>query len=236
MPRPPRAFVVGGCYHVLNRGNGRARIFRKEADFLAFVRVLAEGLRRYPVDLLCWCLMHNHWHLVLRPRRAGAISDLMRWIGVTHVRRHHQQHGTRGGGHVYQGRFKSFAIEADRHFLLVCRYVEANPRRAGLVKSAQQWRWSSLGYAAGDSAGDSPGGGPKDKPSVPLSDWPVDRPGNWVELVNQTMSKAQLDRLRRSVQRGTPFGAERWALRTARRLGLLNTIRPPGRPRKQKNQ
>ena len=224
MPRPRRAFVAGGCYHVLNRGNGRARIFRKEADFIAFLRVLVEGLRRYPVDLLCWCLMHNHWHLLLRPRRAGAVSDLMRWVGVTHVRRHHEHYRTRGGGHVYQGRFKSFAIEEDRHFLIVCRYVEANPRRAGLVDRAETWRWSSLGYTPGDGL------------VVPLSAWPVDRPGNWIELVNRTPAKTDLQRLRRSVKRGTPFGDEKWTLRTARRLGLLNTLRPVGRPRKGKNQ
>ena len=164
MPRPPRVFRAGQCYHVLNRGNGRSVIFHKEADFPAFLRVLAEGLERYPVDLLCWCLMHNHWHLVLRPRRAGAISDLMRWVGVTHVRRLHEHYDTRGGGHVYQGRFKSFPVQDDRHFLLLCRYVEANPLRAGLVKRAERWRWSSLGY--------EPTGGLE----ISTAEWPVRRP------------------------------------------------------------
>ena len=111
MPRPPRKVLAGGCYHVLNRGNGRMRIFREEGDYAAFVRVLAEGLERYPVELLCWCLMDNHWHLVVRPRTSEALGRFMGWVGVTHVRRHHQAHGTRGGGHVYQGRVKSFLIQ-----------------------------------------------------------------------------------------------------------------------------
>jgi putative transposase len=227
MPRPSRTFLVGHCYHVLNRGNGRARIFRGDGDFVAFLKVVAEGLRRYPVDLLCFCLMHNHWHLVLRPRRDGgrAISDLMRWVGVTHVRRHHAAHRTRGGGHVYQGRFKSFAIQEDRHFLVVCRYVEANPRRAGMVRRAERWRWSSLGFFAQASA---------TKPvELELAAWPVDKPADWVELVNEPMPPTQVQQLRRSVNRGTPFGEEAWALRTARRLGVMNSLRPAGRPKKR---
>src|SRR5690349_4700766 len=99
MPRPRRKVVAGGYYHVLNRGNGRARLFHKERDFAAFLAVVAEGLGRYPVDLLCYCLMGNHWHLVLRPRTPAALADLMRWVGVTHVRRHHEHYHTRGGGH-----------------------------------------------------------------------------------------------------------------------------------------
>src|SRR5688572_20918012 len=110
MPRTARAIRAGGCYHVLNRGNGRRALFRKPADYDAFARVLAEGLAAYPVDLLAWCLMPNHWHLVVRPRADDAAGRLMGWVGVTHVRRHHAHHRTRGGGHLYQGRFKSFPV------------------------------------------------------------------------------------------------------------------------------
>ena len=123
MPRPRRQIIAGGYYHVLNRGNGRMTLFHNDQDFLAFLKVLNEGLERYRVDLLCYCLMSNHWHLVLRPRRVDALADFMRWVGVTHVRRHHEHYHSRGGGHLYQGRFKSFPIQDDRHFLTVCRYV-----------------------------------------------------------------------------------------------------------------
>lgn len=224
MPRSRRHFTVGECYHVLNRGNGRSRIFHKDADYLAFLSVLAEGLKRYHVDLLCWCIMPNHWHLVLRPRRAGAISDFMRWIGVTHVRRHHEHHRTRGGGHVYQGRFKSFPVQDDSHFLVLCRYVEANARRAGIVSRAEQYRWCSLGW--------------RDVPelAIPLGDWPVDKPAHWTRVVNEILPKRELEMLRESVNRGRPFGKDNWVKETAKRLGLLNSIRPVGRPRKKENQ
>ena len=144
MPRTARAIEAGLVYHVLNRGNGRMRLFHKDEDFAAFERVLAEGLERYPFDLLTYCLMSSHWHLVLAPRTNEALGRLMGWVGVTHVRRHHEHYPTRGGGHLYQGRFKSFPVQDDVHFLTVCRYVEANALRAGLVKRAEDWPWGGL--------------------------------------------------------------------------------------------
>mgnify|MGYP005843774413 CR=1 FL=1 len=220
MARPPRKIATGGLYHVLNRGNGRMALFHKPADYDAFVGVLREGLGRYEVDLLAWCLMSNHWHLVLRPRRADALAGLMRWVGVTHVRRHHEHHHTRGGGHLYQGRFKSFPIQDDHHFLVVCRYVEANPLRAKLVRRAENWRWSSL------SRDDNPAR------RLPVAAWPVRRPVDWVEAVNERLPEPQLGELRLSVVRGRPFGAVGWVRETARTLGLTNTLRAPGRPPK----
>lgn len=219
MPRTARAVEAGLVYHVLNRGNGRLRLFRKDADFEAFERVLAEGLERYPVDLLTYCLMGNHWHLVLRPRTDESLGRLMGWIGVTHVRRHHEHYHTRGGGHLYQGRFKSFPVEEEVYFLRLCRYVEANAARAWLVKRAEDWPWCGL-YARRH------GGKP-----FTLADWPVSRPRNWVAAVNEPLAEEDLEAVRTSVHRGRPLGQATWVQSTARRLGLEFTLRNPGRPR-----
>src|SRR3974390_1697529 len=114
MPRTARATEAGMVYHVLNRGNGRMRIFHKPEDFAAFERGPAEGLRRYPLELFTYSLMPNHWHLVVRPETDKALGRWMGWVGATHVRRHHEHYHSRGGGHLYQGRFKSFPIVAER--------------------------------------------------------------------------------------------------------------------------
>ncbi len=220
MPRTARAIEAGLVYHVLNRGNGRMRLYRKDEDFAAFERVLGEGLERYPVDLLTYCLMDNHWHLVMRPRTDEALGRLMGWVGVTHVRRHHAHYGTRGGGHLYQGRYKGFPVQDDGHFLTVCRYVEANALRAGLVRRAEDWRWGGL-YAR--ARGDKP---------FTLADWPVDRPKNWTAAVNEILNDKVLEQLRTSVNRGRPCGEVSWVQRTAKRLGLDFTLRSPGRPSK----
>lgn len=211
-------------YHVLNRGNGRIPIFRKREDFEAFERVLANGLQRYPVELFTYCLMPDHWHLVVRPKTDDALGRWMSWVGVMHVRRHHEHHHTRGGGHIYQGRFKSFPVAEDDYFLALCRYVEANALRAELVQRAEDWQWSGLWRWAHGSA------------ELPLSPWPVPRSRNWVARVNRELSDEQLEGIRTSVQRGRPLGPETWVRQTATRLGLEFTLRSPGRPRKTTNQ
>jgi putative transposase len=210
-------------YHVLNRGNGRMRIFRKAGDFEAFERVLAEGLQRYSVDLLTYCLMPNHWHLVVRPKTDEALGHWMGWVGVTHVRRYHEHYHSRGGGHLYQGRFKSFPVAEDDYFLTLCRYVEANALRARLVERAEQWPWSGLWRRAHGSS------------ELPLSEWPLERSRNWVAWVNRGLNDERLEELRTSVQRGRPLGPETWVRRTAARLGLEFTLRGPGRPRTTPN-
>ena len=221
MPRTARAIEAGLIYHVLNRGNGRMRLFHKPEDYAAFERVLAEGLERYPVELLTYCIMPNHWHLVVRPKTNEALGRWLGWVGVTHVRRHHQHYHRRGGGHLYQGRFKSFPVETDQHFLTLCRYVEANPRRAKLVDRAETWRWGGL-WRRQERAAD-----------LPLCPWPLRRPSDWVARVNQALPRATVKKLRECVQRGRPWGDEKWVHTTADRLGLGFTLRGPGRPRKE---
>jgi REP-associated tyrosine transposase len=220
MPRTARAVEAGLIYHVLNRGNGRMRLFHKEQDYAAFERVLQEGMERYPVDLLTYCVMPNHWHLVVRPRTADALGRWMGWVGVTHVRRHHEHYRRRGGGHLYQGRYKSFPVAEDEHLLTLCRYVEANPLRARLVERAEQWRWSGLWRRV------------HRRRELTLSVWPTGRPRGWIEHVNAGLSREPLDAVRECVQRGRPLGASAWVQATAARLGLGFTLRGPGRPRK----
>jgi len=199
------------------------RIFRKPADYEAFERVLAEGLERYPVDLFTYCLMPNHWHLVVRPKTDQALGRWLGWVGVTHVRRHHEQYHHRGGGHLYQGRFKSFPVADDEHFLSLCRYVEANALRSELVVQAEEWQWSGLWRRLHRGKG------------LTLSAWPVKRPAGWIERVNAALSKEQLAGLRECVQRGRPMGSASWVQATAARLGLGVPLRGPGRPRKTSN-
>lgn len=220
MPRPPRADEAGGLYHALNRANAKLRIFRKDEDYEAFERVLVEGLARYQVELFCYQLMPNHWHLVLRPGRDGEMSRFLRWITATHTMRYHAHYRTSGQGHLYQGRFKSFAIEDDAHYLTVCRYVERNALRANLASRAEDWRWGSLWRWSQTTEPD---------PRL-LSAWPLARLPNWVAKVNEPLTVSELDAVRRSVQRGSPYGNSNWVETTAQRLGLTSTLRPRGRP------
>jgi putative transposase len=221
MPRIGRIAPGGLVYHVLNRGNGRRRLFYKDADYAAFLKLLGEAIDRVPTRVLGYCLMPNHWHLVLWPREDGELSLFMRWLSNTHVRRYHQHYHTYGQGHVYQGRFKSFPVQDDRHLLTVLRYVEANPLRAKLVTRAEAWEWSSLSRRQSPS-----------KKWNLLTDGPLDRPRNWPKLVNEVLRRADLETVRTSAARGRPYGDDQWAMDMARRMGLRPTLNERGRPRK----
>ena len=221
MPRPPRADEAGGIYHALNRGNARSSIFHKDGDYDAFERILAKGLERYDVELFSFQLMPNHWHLLIRPLIDGEMSRFMRWITATHTMRYHAHYHSSGEGHVYQGRFKSFPIQDDDHFLTVCRYVERNALRANLVDRAEDWRWGSLFRWVSK---------PEPDPRL-LSVWPMRRTPGWKDRVNAALTKGELEALRKSAKRGAPFGDEKWVTKEAKRLGIESTLRKRGRPR-----
>lgn len=198
MPRRRRAGSAGVVFHVLNRGARRMRLFDSDDDCYDFLALLGRAQRRTPVSLLAYCLMPNHFHLVLRPTADEHLSQFMHWLCFKHATRWRAAHEATGEGHVYQGRFKAIPVQTDGHFLLLCRYVERNPLRAHLVTQAQEWPWSSLSQRGGL------------RRPVRLDPWPVPVPGNWISLVNQGAEPHETQTIRESVRRGAPYGADDW--------------------------
>lgn len=141
MPRIPRGQQGGYAYHVINCGNGRGTVFHKTQDYEAFLSLLAEAKKRHRVKLFGFCLMPNHFHLVVEPAHQTALSQFMQWLLTSHVRRYHKHYGS--SGHVWQGRFKSFAVQRDEYLITTLRYVLQNPVRAGLSETVHEWPWSS---------------------------------------------------------------------------------------------
>jgi putative transposase len=225
MPRTARLAPGGYVFHVLNRGNLRARIFDDDGDYAAFEGVLEETLLLVPgVRLLAYCVMPDHWHLLLWPAKGGELGRFMQRLTVTHVRRWHaRRHSEESAGHLYQGAYKSFPVQDDFPYLAVARYVERNPLRAGLVKRAEDWRWCSLWRRQRGAAPDR----------AILSEWPVQRPADWLARVNRPQRASEEAAVSASLRRGRPFGDEAWQRSAAKSLGLLSTFRDRGRPRKQ---
>jgi len=220
MPRIPRGLCNGYIYHVLNRGNAKTEVFHKVQDYAAFVSLMKEAKKRISLKILAYCLMPNHFHLVVMPTYSECLSRWMQWLMTSHVRRHHRHYGT--SGHVWQGRFKSFPIQQDGHLLTVLRYIERNPVAAHLVSSLKDWPWSSLSERIGRGGPDL------------LDNLPIELPNNWEEYVKRPLTEKELQEVRRSIKRQSPYGEQEWQEKTAKLLGIESTIRPVGRPRKSK--
>jgi putative transposase len=196
MARVPRKFLAGHCYHVINRGNERATVYRDAKDYRNFVHIMAEACERTPMRILAACLMPNHFHFVLQPTDGDTISDWMHWLMTKHVVRHRKRHQT--VGHIWQGRFKPFAIQADGHLYAVMRYVERNALRAGLVERAERWPWGSLHWRYSS------------RPPITITDPPGGLPAHWIDRVNETQTHVELEALRECTRRNRPFGDAEW--------------------------
>ena len=218
MPRRQMAGTAGFVFHVMNRAARRQTLFRDATDYRRFLRAFAHVHDRAPVDLFAFCLMPNHFHFVLRPSEDGQLAEFMRLGTVTHSMRWQWHNGSSGGGCVYQGRYRAFPIQTQRYFLNACSYVEGNALRSCLVSRAEDWEWSSLSARC------------KNCHILPLQEWPILRPDNWIEFVNERHS-LELTAIRRSLLRNRPLGEAKWGESVAAALGLPPQ-RPVGRPKK----
>jgi REP-associated tyrosine transposase len=131
MPRIARGHTDGLIFHILNHGNGRQQVFHKDGDFKAFVELMATAHETYGVSILAYCLMSNHFHLLLQPPKAEDLFKSMQWLMTSHVRRYHRHYGT--SGHVWQGRYKSFIVQEDDQLLTVFDISKA-------IQCGRRWR------------------------------------------------------------------------------------------------
>jgi putative transposase len=225
MGRPKRADEGGLIHYVLNRANARMTIFEKDGDYEAFELVLEEAVDRTQTRLLAYCVMPNHWHLIVWPHQDGAVSRFVGWPTLTHTQRWHAHRHTRG----------------ERPRLSAPVQVVPGPERRTLshrlpLRRAQRFA-GEPGRASRRLAMVQPGSSKAvdSRGASRLSAWPLERPRNWVELVNAAQTEAELSALPRSVRHGCPFGEASWSDQMVRRLGLEVTLRPQGRRKKQHN-
>lgn len=222
MARATRTDVGGHVYHVLNRANAKTRIFESESDYQLFESILEEAKEKFGMRILAYCLMPNHWHLVLYTSQDGDLARFMSWVSNTHTQRWHASKGTTGQGHLYQGRYKSFLCQTDSHFLTLVRYVERNAKKANFVRKAELWKWSSVWRRENGT----------EQQKKMLSSWPVREPQQYLAILNEPQSISEEEAMGCAEQRGRPYGSLAWTAKVVQEFNLESTIRPRGRPKK----
>lgn len=222
MGRALRTDVGNEVYHVLNRANARTVLFKTQKEYKLFDTVLLEAKNKFNMRVLAYCIMPNHWHLVVYPKNDGDLSKFMNWLTLTHTQRYHAMSKTIGYGHLYQGRYKSFLCETDGHFIQLVRYVERNALRANLVQRAEEWKWGSAWVRLNGNSNQT----------KLLSEWPVRMPKDYIKLLNEPQTQKEVEAMRRSVLRGNPYGSETWATDMIKEHKLEVTIQKRGRPKK----
>lgn len=188
MPRPLRFLPAGSVHHVVNRGNDKQTLFDNTRDFEEFLWLIAWAKQRATIRIAAYVLMRNHWHFVLWPAADGQVEAFQHLLTTTHAVRRRRITSTVGHGHVYQDRYRAFGIWSETYYLNVIRYVEQNPLRAGLVKSATKWRWSSLRERLGERR-------------CILDDGPVPLPPDWLTIVDECLPQPMVDEIRRSLKK-----------------------------------
>ena len=188
MPRPLRFLPAGAVDHIVNRGNDKRTLFESPRDYEEFLRLMAWAKHRANIRIPAYILIRNHWHFVLWQSAERQIETFQHLLTTTHAVRWRRRTETIGQGHVYQDRYRAFGIWGDLHYLNVVSYVEGNALRAGLVKSAADWRWSSLYERHGH------GRGIVDEGPTPL-------PNEWLKVVDSCLSQEVLNEIRNSLKK-----------------------------------
>jgi putative transposase len=221
MPRAARVDVGDQIYHILNRANARVSIFDTAEDYEVFEDILEQAIGRFDMRLLAYCLMPNHWHLVVFPQKDGDLGRFMGWLTNTHTRRWHTARNTVGEGHLYQGRYKSFICKDDDHFLTLCRYVERNAKKADLCDLAQNWKWSSVWRRTYGS----------DSKKKILAPWIIEPSKDYLSWLNEPQTAGEEEAIERSVLKSRPFGDWDWVHEMVKKFNLEQTMTRVGRPR-----
>jgi putative transposase len=206
----------------MNRAAKRVQLFDANKDYIAVEGLLLKAKMATGIRVLDYCIMPNHFHFILWPRAAREMSQFMRRFTGTHAQVWQNAKCSTGSGAVYQGRYKAIPVQTGEYFYNVCRYVERNPLRAGLVARAEEWPWSGLWRRLHGEDGDL------------LNPWPIPYPSDWLQIVNAPMEASETKNVQRAIKRGIPLGDPDWIAKTAEVVGLKHRLRSRGRPSKQR--
>ncbi len=221
MPRLARAVFAQVPHHITQRGNRRGRVFFNDADRKAYLEWLENYASRHGVEILAYCLMSNHIHLVAEPANAEGLQRMLKPLHMRYAQRINRARGWRG--HLWQGRFFSSALD-EEYLWAAVRYVERNPVRAKLVRCAEDYRWSSAAVHCGLRAA---------AVLTKKARWrrQFEGIGDWSGWLAEGEEAQALERLRCHAEKGLPCGSEKFVRKLEKAAGRTLHYRPQGRPR-----
>jgi putative transposase len=222
MPRIARVAVPDVAYHITQRGNGRRTVFYTDADRSTYLRLLAHSAGEHRLNIQAYCLMNNHVHLVAVPERPDSLA---RALGLTHAAFARYRNVADGTcGHIWQARYYSCPLDRN-HLWRAVAYVERNPVRAGLVESAEEYRWSSARAHLSQIHEDR---------FLDLGEWRArDRDQEWREVLRRKDEESFQQRLRDASIQGRALGSAAFVEQLERQAGRKLRPNPPGRPKKK---
>lgn len=215
MPRMPRLVIPGLPHHVTQRGNRRLQTFFSDDDYFAYTKLLAEAKAEAGVEVLAYCLMPNHVHLVVIPYDKHSLARLFKEVHRKYTRRINLAHNWQG--HLWQERFHSFVMD-ESHLIACVRYVELNPVRAGLCREPQQWPWSSVHAHIAEA----------DDRLVSVKPM-LDRIADWTAYLQSTEDECIVQKIRARSRTGRPVGSDDFIARLEALTGKTIRTRRAGR-------
>jgi putative transposase len=223
MPRLSRAVFAGVPHHITQRGNRQDDVFFSDEDRHAYLEWLHAYCEKHDVDILAYCLMTNHVHLVAVPNTGEGLQRVLKPLHMRYAQRVNRVHGWKG--HLWQGRFFSSPLD-DAYLWSAIRYVERNPIRVGLADRAEDYRWSSAAAHCGLR---------DDAVLSHKTEWQtmLASIGDWSEWLSVEEEAGRLDMLRRHVEKGLPCGSDDFVQALGRTIGRVLECRPQGRPKQR---
>jgi len=219
MPRRKRIVIPGLPHHVTQRGNYRQTIFREIEDFKMYCYWINKYTASYGLDILAYCLMNNHVHFIIVPRKPNSLALTFNTVHMQYAQYFNKKWDRKG--HLWQGRFFSCIIQDDAYLYRVVRYVEQNPVRAGIVKQAWDYDWSSARWHTGSNQ----------HPAIHLKTAPMACPKDWKKYL-QEEDPSTHEEIRTRTHRGLVVGEQGFIASLERRLGISLKYLSQGRPRK----
>ena len=221
MSRSARIVIPDYPYHITQRGNYRQNVFIDDDDRIKYLSWIDEYSKRYQLSILAFCLMNNHVHFITIPGKEDSLSKVFSIVNMRHSQYLNKRMGE--SGHLWQGRFYSCVLD-ENYLIASLRYVENNPVRAGILKEAWKWKWSSAAHRVGISDGLIDLRGIGDFTGMSFE--------KWRQFLLSEECEGDIQVIRKYTTLGRPLGTDDFIAKRSRRAGKVLTVMQKGRPRK----